>query len=67
MGRPVNIRASYNGDAAFLLRLEAAIRKDEGQPEDWRERAAGLTHQLASVLLEAGARAPRPGEARKKR
>jgi len=53
MPRPVSIRASYRDDASFLLRLEAAIVKDDRQTESWRQETAQMIRQLSMRLLEA--------------
>jgi hypothetical protein len=53
MPRPVKIRVSYREDAGFLLRLEAAVAKDERQSEGWRQETTGLIRKLAMKLLEA--------------
>lgn len=62
MGKPVSVRAHYRNDAAFLLRLETAIQKDEKQPQRWRNETSELIRKLAIRLLEAskqeGRRAP---------
>jgi rhodanese-related sulfurtransferase len=53
MSRPVAIRVSYRPDAAFLLRLEAAVLIDGRQTDSWRSKTAQLVRQLALTLLEA--------------
>jgi hypothetical protein len=53
MPRPVAIRVSYRDDAGYLLRLEAAVVKDERQSQQWRDETAKLTRQLSMRLLEA--------------
>lgn len=53
MSRPVSIRASYRDDAAYLLRLEAAVLKDNSQLEEWRNETARKTRELALRLLAA--------------
>jgi hypothetical protein len=55
MPRPVSIRLSYRDDAGFLLRLEAAVGKDERQTSGWRKQTAQLIRQLAMRLLKADA------------
>jgi hypothetical protein len=47
------MRASYRDDAAFLLRLEAAVAKDTRQTEAWRKETGGMVHNLALRLLSA--------------
>lgn len=64
------MRASYNSDAAFLLRLQVAVSKDDRQSEGWRRETAAMINQLARRLLEAeakaGERAPKGPRADKK-
>lgn len=47
------MRASYRDDAAFLLRLEAAVLKDERQPSGWRDETCQLLRELSLRLLKA--------------
>jgi hypothetical protein len=53
MSRPVSIHVSYRDDGGFLLRLEAAVLKDDSQSEGWRNETARMTRQLALRLLAA--------------
>ena len=53
MSRPVSIRVSYRDDAAYLIRLEAAIEKDDSQSKDWRQETAQMLRKLSLRLLEA--------------
>lgn len=53
MPKPVQMRASYRNDAAFLLRLEAAVDKDDRQNDVWRKETCNLIRQLAQRLLAA--------------
>lgn len=53
MPRPVQIRASYRDDAAFLLRLEEAILKDDRQTPAWRKEASELARALSLIILKA--------------
>lgn len=53
MPRPVAIRVSYRDDAGYLLRLEAAIVKDERQTPEWRDETAKKIRHLSMRLLEA--------------
>jgi len=55
MPRPVEIRANFRSDTAFLLRFETAVLKDEDLPEEWRRQTAELAHQLATRCMEADA------------
>jgi hypothetical protein len=43
----------YRDDAAYLLRLEAAVAKDDRRTEAWRNRAIGHLHKAAIMFLEA--------------
>ena len=56
MPRPVSTRASYRDDASFLLRLEAALSKDDRQSRTWRVGTTKIARKLALRLLEADAR-----------
>jgi len=69
MPKPVQMRASYRDDAAFLLRLEAAVSKDVRQTEAWRKETAAKVHDLALHLLSAKVDAPaeRPKQLRQAR
>ena len=53
MSRPVSIRASYRDDAAYLLRLEAAVEKDDSQSNDWRQETSSMLRKLSVRFLEA--------------
>jgi hypothetical protein len=53
VGRPVSMRVSYRPDASYLLRLEAALAKDERQSQAWRDRMVRSVRALAQDLLEA--------------
>ena len=53
MAKPVQIRASYRDDGAFLLRLEAAILKDDRQTEAWRKETCAMIRALNLRLLSA--------------
>ena len=53
MAKPVQIRASYRDDAAFLLRLEAAVAKDNRQTEPWRKETCNKLRELSQRLLSA--------------
>lgn len=53
MGRPVAMRPNYRTDGGYLLRLEAAIAKDERQSEAWRSETAAVARDLAIRLLSA--------------
>jgi hypothetical protein len=52
------MRVSYRDDAAFLLRLEAAVLKDTRQTEKWRKETGELVHALALRLLSVKMEAP---------
>ena len=53
MPKPVQIRASYRDDAAFLIRLESAVAKDDRQTEEWRRETCADIRRLSVRLLEA--------------
>ena len=53
MSRPVSIRVSYREDAAYLIRLEAAVEKDDSQSKDWRQETAQMLRRLSLRFLEA--------------
>jgi hypothetical protein len=53
MSRPVSIRVSYRDDAAYLIRLEAAVEKDDSQSKDWRQETALMLRKLSLRFLEA--------------
>ena len=52
MSRPVSIRASYRDDAAYLIRLEAAVEKDDSLSKDWRQETAQMLRRLSLRFLE---------------
>lgn len=53
MPRPVQIRLHYRDDAAFLLRLEEAILKDDRQTAAWRKEASEMARALSLIILKA--------------
>jgi hypothetical protein len=53
MAQPVKVRVSYRDDAAYLLRLEEAVGKDDRQPEDWRKETCKTLRDLSVRLLQA--------------
>jgi hypothetical protein len=53
VSRPVQIRASYRDDAAYLLRLEEALSKDDRQTPEWRKEACDMARALSLKLLQA--------------
>jgi hypothetical protein len=53
VAKPVQIRASYRDDAAFLLRLETAVAKDDRQTEAWRKEGCKRLRELSQFLLSA--------------
>ena len=50
MARPVAIRASYDNDARYMLRLKEAVEKDTRDPEFVRE-ISSLLQTLAKKLV----------------
>jgi hypothetical protein len=55
VAKPVQIRASYRDDASFLIRLEAAVAKDNRQTEPWRKETCDMLRKLSQRLLAAKA------------
>ena len=53
MSRPVSIRVSYRDDAAYLLRLEGAVEKDDSMSKDWKQETARMLRTLSVRFLEA--------------
>ncbi len=53
MARPVALRVSLRDDAAFFLRLEAAVEKDDRQPATWKKEAIKKLRDLANHFLNA--------------
>lgn len=51
MSRPVAIRVSHRNDVGFLLRLEAAVAKDERHSQRWRDAVVAKIRELAMLLL----------------
>lgn len=56
MARPIEVRASYNNDSAFLNRLGTAVSKDTEQPMDWRRETQITINNLVRLLQEANDR-----------
>lgn len=53
MPRPVVIRTNYRDDAAYLIRLEQAVLKDDRRTPAWRDAIAAQLRSLALQFLEA--------------
>ena len=53
MAQPVKVRASYRDDAAYLLRLEEAVLKDDRQSKEWREETCKMLRDTSLRLLQA--------------
>jgi len=51
MPRPVAVRTSYRNDAAYFLRYESAIERDEEAEETWQQDVLGHLRALAQLLL----------------
>lgn len=47
------MRVSYRDDAAYLLRLEAAVSKDTRQVDEWRKETCAMIKALTVRLLGA--------------
>jgi hypothetical protein len=44
---------SYRDDAAYLLRLEGAVTKDDRQSDAWRRKVLLHLHAVATLFLQA--------------
>ena len=68
MGRRPKLRASFNDDAAFLLRLARAIEHDVSMPRVWRAETHEMVMGLARHLMTAPPRSelPEPIKRRKR-
>lgn len=53
MARRPKIRASYDNDAQFLLRLADAIARDTMRPQAWRNQMADRVKALAIDFMQA--------------
>ena len=53
MSRPVALRVSWRNDAAWLLRFEEAVEKDQTQSSEWKRTVCEKAHELAQMLLTA--------------
>ena len=53
MGRNVKIRASYDHDAQYLLRLKHAIENDHARPVEWRVEVMGQLQELIEAFIQA--------------
>lgn len=61
MARPVVIRTHYRDDAAYLLRLELAVLKDDKRTTEWRNKIAQQLRDLSLEFLSAeGPQVPVP-------
>ena len=52
MPRPITMRGSYREDAAHLIRLEAAVRKDDRHQPAWGKQVSQKLRELAVLFLE---------------
>ena len=59
MGRRIQIRPTYNPDAAYLTRLETAVAMDSLRPADWRTQVMSKIREVAVLLLTAPPRRER--------
>jgi hypothetical protein len=50
------MRVSYGPDAAFLLRLQAAVKKDTRRSPDWIREVSRCLNRVTSLFLEAEAK-----------
>lgn len=53
MPRAVSMRASYGPDAAYLLRLQAAVKKDTRRSAAWTQKVLRALNQVSSLFLQA--------------
>lgn len=51
MARPIGVRASYDKDAAFFLRLKEALGADATLDQDWRVKACEHLTHLAAMFI----------------
>ncbi len=63
MPRPVAMRVSYGNDAAYLLRLQAAVKKDTRRSPAWIKDVSRCLNRVTSLFLEAEAKDLGGGEA----
>jgi hypothetical protein len=50
------MRASYGPDAAFLLRLQVAVKKDTRRSQEWIREVSRCLNRVTSLFLEAEAK-----------
>jgi hypothetical protein len=62
MSRPVALRTSWRNDAAWLLRFEEAVEKDQTESPEWRRTVCEKAHELAQLLLTAKRRTQAEGQ-----
>ncbi len=53
MGRNVKIRASYDNDMQFMLRLKKAVEEDYARDKDWRGEVMGALQGVIELLVAA--------------
>jgi hypothetical protein len=53
MGRNPKIRASYDNDAQFLLRLKRAVEEDGSRPIAWRSEIMTMLQELIEAFIQA--------------
>lgn len=53
MGRNVKIRASYDHDAQYLLRLKQAVENDSSRPLEWRKEIMTMLQELIEAFIQA--------------
>ncbi len=53
MGRNVKIRASYDHDARFLMRIKEAVEKDNSRPVDWRSELMTALQEAIQLMISA--------------
>lgn len=52
-GRPVQIRASYLADAAYVARIARAVELDRERDRDWRLKVLHHLEELSALFMSA--------------
>jgi hypothetical protein len=55
MPRPVSFRVSYGPDAAYLLRLQSAVKKDTRRSDAWMSEVLQHLNKVTTLFLKADA------------
>lgn len=51
MGRKPKVRASYQHDAGYLIRLADAVDRDPTKEREWKAEVRSKLHSVASMFL----------------